>query len=233
MKPGVILAALAMALGSPAAAATWTPPAGCRLELTVQQRSCMVAQHYRCDGDAPGDQRVTYFTRDGRVLESHIDAETRWLESTDLLSGVTDRLEEEAADHASLTTLLRTGRDDFDFWTRSDTGERLRHIGEDRLTGETVTISGVALDVTTFTLKTFSETGDLLIDRHGSQFVNRQQGRFYGGLETATDWTGETQDSNDTPMRLIAPGQPGFGSTTPEYDCDMLMTQRATRKAAT
>lgn len=230
---GLALAAVALAVAAPAVAAQWTPPAGCRLELTVQQRSCTVAQHYRCDADAPGDQRVTYFTKAGRVHESRIDAETRWMESTDLVSGVTDRLDPASADHASLSTLLETGRDDFDFWTRSSTGERLRHIGGDRLTGETVKVSGVTLDVTTFRLKTFSESGDLLIDRQGGQFVNREQGRFYGGVETATDWTGETQDTNDTPMRLIAPGQPGFASTTPEYDCDLLMTQRATGKDAT
>ena len=202
--------------------AEWKPPQGCRLEMTVQQRSCAVAQHYRCDSDAPGDQRVAYFTNEGLVSQSRIDAETRWMESTDLVSGITDRLDPEARAHASLSTLLRSGSDDFDFWTQSDTGERLRHIGRDDLTG-TVEIDGETLDTTRFKLRTFAETGELLIERSGSQFVSREFGRFFGGIETSSDWTGETQETNDSPVRFIRPGQPGFGSVTPDYDCDMQM----------
>jgi hypothetical protein len=212
-------------LASPVAAAEWKPPQGCRLEMTVQQRSCTVAQHYRCDGDAPGDQRVAYFTNEGLVSQSRIDAETRWMESSDLISGITDRLDPEARDHASLSTLLRSGSDDFDFWTQSDTGERLRHIGRDDLTG-TVEIDGETLDTTRFNLRTFAETGELLIERSGSQFVSREFGRFFGGIETSTDWTGETQETNDSPVRFIRPGEPGFGSMTPDYDCNMQMVGR-------
>lgn len=214
---------LVLALGGgPAVAAEWKPPQGCRLEMTVQQRSCTVAQHFRCQGDAPGDQWVAYFTREGLVSQSRIDAETRWMESTDLISGITDRLDPEARDHASLSTLLKTGSDDFDFWTQSDSGERLRHIGRDDLTG-TVEIDGERLDTTRFTLRTFAETGELLIERSGSQFVSRELGRFFGGIETSADWTGETQETNDSPVRFIRPGEPGFGSVTPDYDCDMQM----------
>ena len=207
----------------PARAATFTPPQGCRLEMTIQNRGCTVSQHYRCSGDGPGDQRVTYFTPDGPTYQSRIDRETRWMESTDLRTGLTDVLEEGAADDASFSTLLATGRDDFDFWTRSNDGERLRHVGHDELTGETVEIDGETLDTTRFTLRTFAETGELLIERSGTQFVSRSLGRFFGGTETSTDWTGETQDTDDTPMRFIRPGEPGFGSTTPDYDCNMQM----------
>lgn len=213
---------LAFALGVPAVAAEWTPPQGCRLEMTVQQRSCTVAQHYRCQADAPGDQWVAYFTNEGLVSQSRIDAETRWMESTDLVSGITDRLDPDARDHASLSTLLQTGSDDFDFWTRSDTGERLRHIGRDDLTG-TVEIDGEVLDTTRFNLRTFAESGELLIERSGSQFVSRDLGRFFGGAETSTDWTGEARETNDSPVRFIRRGEPGFGSTAPDYDCNMQM----------
>lgn len=216
------LACLVLAL--PAAAAEFTPPAGCTLTMTVQQRSCTVAQHYSCSADAAGDQWVAYFTQQGLVYQSRIDAETRWMESTDLVSGITDTLEPEAADHASLSTLLATGRDDFDFWTVSDSGERLRHIGHDELTG-TTTIDGVTLDTTRFELETFSAEGDLLIRRTGTQFVSRETGRFYGGLETATDWSGEVSETNDTPVTFARPGEAGFGSTDPQFDCDQMMVQ--------
>lgn len=207
----------------PAAAANFTPPSGCKLEITVQNRGCSVSQHYRCGSDAPGDQRVTYFTPEGPTFQSRIDRETRWMESTDLRSGLTDVLEEEAQDHASFSTLLETGRDDFDFWTRSNDGERLRHVGHDELTGETVQIDGVTLELTRFELTTYGESGQVLIQRRGQQFISRAQGRFYGGVETSEDWTGAVRQTNDSPVTFSFPGQPGFGSTKPEYDCDLQM----------
>lgn len=218
-------AACGMFLGAatgPAFAATFAPPEGCTLQLTVQQRSCTVAQHFTCSADKPGDQWVAYFTRDGLTYQSRIDVETRWMESTDTVSGISDYLVDEAADHASISTLLKTGRDDFDFWTVSDTGERLRHIGQDDLIGTTV-IDGVKLDTTRFKLKTFSEAGDLLIEREGTQFVSREFGRFYGGVENSSDWQGQTERTDDSPVKFIRPGQPNFGTTEPEYDCNAQM----------
>lgn len=209
--------------GLPARAGNFTPPQGCRLEVTIQNRGCTVSQHYRCAADGAGDQRVTYFTPEGPTYQSRIDKETRWLESTDLRTGVTDVLEDGAADDASFSTLLATGRDDFDFWTRSNDGERLRHVGHDELTGEKVQIDGVPLEITRFALTTRNEQGDVLIERKGQQFISRAQGRFYGGIETSSDWTGAVEDSNDSPVSFAFPGQPGFGATTPEYDCDLQM----------
>ena len=220
---GGITAVLLTFMAGPALAANFTPPEGCRLEVTIQNRGCTVSQHFRCGGDAPGDQWVRYFTREGASYQSRIDRETRWMESTNLLTGLTDVLEEDAADHASFGTLLRTGRDDFDFWTRSQDGERLRHVGHDELTGEKVEIDGVPLEVTRFDLTTSNEAGDVLIRRRGQQFVSRAQGRFYGGVERSEDWRGTVEETNDSPVTFAFPGAPGFGSTTPEYDCDLQM----------
>lgn len=225
MRAIITAALLTSALASPVAAANFKPPQGCTLELTVQHRSCTVAQHFRCSADAEGDQWVAYFTREGLTYQSRIDVETRWMESTDTISGVTDLLVEEAADHASLSELLAKGRDDFDFWTVSNAGERLRHIGYDVLTGTTM-IDGVTLDTTRFDLKTFSEGGELLISRTGSQFISREFGRFYGGVESSEDWTGQKETTNDTPVQFIKPGEEGFASTEPEYDCDVQMVGR-------
>lgn len=208
---------------SPARAANFTPPEGCKLEMTIQNRGCTVSQHYRCSADAPGDQRVTIFTPDGAVYQSRIDRETRWMESTNLVNGTQDMLEPKARDHASFSTLLETGRDDFDFWTRANDGQRLHHVGRDELPGEKVTIDGVPLEITRFELTTYSETGDVLIRRTGQQFISRTHGRFYGGIEQAEDWTGAVEQSNDSPVTFAFPGQPGFGATRPEYDCDLQM----------
>lgn len=222
-------AALALTGALPALAATpYTPPAGCELKMTIQNRGCTVSQHYICSADAPGDQHVSYFTNEGEVYTSRIDAETRWMESTNLVSGLTDVLEPNAKDHASFRKLLKRGEDDFDFWTRSSNGERLHHIGKDVLTGETVTIDHVPLEVTEFTLTTYAENGDVLIERRGQQFISREHGRFYGGVEHSRDWTGAVQDSNESPVTFAFPGEPGFGAMKPEYDCEMQMVDGRT-----
>ena len=226
MKTRLIPAIAALFLPAlPAAAANFTPPEGCTLEVTIQNRSCTVSQHYRCSADAAGDQRVTYFDSEGPTFQSRIDKETRWIESRDMRSGIVDQLDPEAADPASFATLIATGRDDFDFWTQSSTGERLRHIGHDRLTGATKEIGGVALEETEFDLKTFNESGDELIHRQGNQYISRAQGRFYGGVEASSDWTGAATKTNDSPVRFSFPGQPGFAETKPAYDCDLQMVR--------
>lgn len=207
------------------AAATFRAPEGCRLEMTIQSRGCTVSQIYRCSADPDGTQHSAIFAQDGLTYQSTIDFETRWIESSDPQSGLVDRLVDQARDHASFSELLATGRDDFDFWTQSNSGERLHHVGQDLLTGEKVTIDGVALEKTRFELTTSNEAGEVLIQRKGQQFISRANRRFYGGVEEYSDWTGEAGVSNDSPVTFDFPGEPGFGATEPQYDCDMMMAQ--------
>lgn len=206
------------------AAGMFIVPDGCTLEVTVQNRGCTVSQHYRCSADPDGYQRLALFAQDGLTHLSVIDNETRWIESSDPQTGLIDRLEDKAANHASFSNLLKTGRDDFDFWTISNSGERLHHVGFDELTGEKVSIGGVELEVTRFRMTSSSEASDVLIEREGGQYISRSMGRFYGGVEQSRDWTGEARETNDSPAAFAFPGQSGFGNTTPQYDCDMLMT---------
>ncbi|MFV0292181.1 MAG: hypothetical protein ACK5II_02765 [Paracoccus sp. (in: a-proteobacteria)] len=210
---------------SPLQAAQFSPPDGCTLDMTVQLRGCVVAQEYHCASDAAGDQRIIYFDKDGPFHTSRIDVETRWMESTNLRTSLVEFLEPEATDHASFATLLRSGRDDFDFWTTSNSGERFRNIGEDRLTGEKVTIDGVELELTNYQLRIFAEDGRLLIESKGQQFINRDHGRFYGGIEHWSDWTGEDRTENGSPVIFSFPGEQGFGSTKPLFDCEMQMVR--------
>lgn len=214
-------------------AATFKPPQGCRLEVTVQNRGCTVSQYYRCSNDPRGDQRSAIFDQDGLTHLSRIDAETRWIESSDPETGLTDRLVEEAEDHASFRTLLETGEDDFDFWTLSSTGERLHHVGRDELTGQSAIVDGIELEKTRFELVTTDAGGEVLITREGQQFINRAMGRFFGGIETQQDWTGQNLETDDSPMLFSFPGEDGFGATTPQFDCDQLMTSLPGRGGAT
>lgn len=211
-------------LAAPAAAAgVFTPPAGCTLQLTVQERSCSVAQHYTCAADKPGERRVTYFAKGGvATFESHIDAETRWLDSRDPDTDITDVLEDGAADDASLSGLIADGRDSFDFWTVASDGVRLHHVGEDVLTGDKVTVDGEPLLRTRFVLTTTDETGRVLIRREGNQHVSPTLRLFFGGVERVSDWTGKTETRDRSPAAFARPGEAGFGATEPQYDCELL-----------
>ena len=225
------LAGLLAAIPFSGRAANYTPPQGCRLEYTTQNRGCTAVQYYRCEADPNGDQRSAVFGEDGLTHLSHIDDQTRWVESTDPDTGLQDVLEDGAADDANFDTLLETGRDDFDFWTVSNTGERLHHTGHDELTGETVTIDGIELEETRFQLTTSSASGEVLIERTGQQFISRKMRRFYGGVEQQRDWTGQDLNTNDSPVLFSFPGEKGFGETTPQFDCDQLLTQLLTERA--
>ncbi len=76
-NPDLWLSAAAMAAAvltwgaQGAAAATFTPPEGCTLELTVQSRGCSVTQYYHCSADAEGDQRQRRIgkMKDGTVFD--------------------------------------------------------------------------------------------------------------------------------------------------------------------
>ncbi|WP_295042661.1 hypothetical protein [uncultured Paracoccus sp.] len=217
---------LGMSLAASAGqAANFTPPKGCQLQATVQNRGCSVSQYYQCQADPAGHQRSATLGKEGLRHLSRIDAETRWIESSDPNTGLADFLVERSKDHASFKTLLETGQDDFDFWTESNTGERLRHVGQDILTGEAVEIDGQPLEVTRFQLKTYDAAGELLIERTGQQFISRKTNRFYGGVEVQSDWTGERQETNDSPVTFAFPGDDGFGDAEPQFDCDQLLTQ--------
>lgn len=211
----------------PVQANTFTPPQSCKLEVTIQNRGCSVSQIYRCSTDPKGDQRSAIFGEDGMTHQSHIDAETRWIDSRDPDTGIEDYLVEEAKDHASFKTLTETGRDSFDFWTESNTGERLHHQGYDELTGKKVTIDGIELEETRFELTTTNENGEVLIEREGNQYINRAMGRFFGGAETLSDWTGESRETNDSPVLFSFPGEKGFGEITPQFDCGEMLARVA------
>lgn len=232
LRPSKLGLALTLLAAGTAGAGVFEAPEGCALQYTVQARDCTANQHYVCDADAPGDQWLATFDADGLRYVARIDAETRWMESHSMRSGISETLDPEAPGHASLSTLLRSGTDEFDFWTRTNDGGHYRYTGRDSLTGETVTIDGVTLEKTRFTLTMTDAGGETILTRQGQQFISRDKRRFFGGIETGTDWTGETVRTDTTPVTFRHPGQPGFGNTTPQYGCDMMMAQSPQGKTA-
>jgi hypothetical protein len=209
------------------AAGKFAAPKGCTVYQTVQMHSCQVSNHYRCDGDAAGDQWSVYLDGDGPFYMSRIDSETRWIDSYDLTSGERDQILEES-DPASFTQLLETGRDAYDFTTKGSSGEVRRYKGFDELTGEKVVIDGVTLERTRFDLTATDVAGKMIWHRAGEQLIQRDWRLFFADHESFENGAGDKTEVRDTPVTFASPGQPGFLASTPEFDCDAVMTQAET-----
>jgi hypothetical protein len=142
-----------------------------------------------------------------------------------LRSGGTDTLIEPEQDPASLTELFATGSDSMVFSIREESalGTFQRdYTGFDRLTGETVTVDGRELEVTEFAYEYGTPEGPRQTE--GNQFVHEGWRLFFGGLETVTLPDGETFEANYSPMEFAEPGESGFLTMQPLYDCGDMMS---------
>ncbi|MBW6506477.1 MAG: hypothetical protein K0B00_06975 [Rhodobacteraceae bacterium] len=221
----VVALALVVAGAAPAAAQTFTPPKGCTLSLTVQMRQCQVANVYSCASDEPGNRWISYADGVGVYFSSRIDHETRWMESIDHDTGEIDRLLPKANDHASFSTLIATGSDDYDFLTENTGGVVERYVGLDRLTGDSVMIDGIALERSTFDLSSYDASGAFLTRRMGTQFISRELRLFFGDTEVFENAAGDRVESFQPPVTFALPGEDGFGSLVPLFDCNAVLTQ--------
>ena len=128
-----------------------------------------------------------------------------------------------AADPASFTALLG-GRDDFDFRLSKETGEKSHVTGHDALTGKSMTIDGVTLLQTAFDFTEVDAEGNELRRARGNEFVHPEWRLFFAG---ASEW----HDGNDwlpvngSPVQFVCPGEPGFESTQPIFECGALMSR--------
>ena len=202
---------------------TFSMPAGCTAYVTVQKRGCVVSHLFRCEGDPAGYQRRADMTEAGLTYVGVIDAETQWIESYYAGSGQTDTLAPDPIDVASLSELMETGFDSWDFRTLTDGALVTRHQGSDRLTGRVVTIDGVALEETAFEATVLDEAGIQLWRLEGTEYISRDWRTFLSGTRTMT-MPDETYDTDYTPVAFIFPGEPGFLGSQPRYDCSVVMS---------
>lgn len=202
---------------------TFSLPAGCTAYLTVQEESCTVSHHFTCENDPAGWQRRVTMDESGISYFGAIDAETQWVESFHMISGHSERLAPGATDPASFTDLTTTGVDTYDFQTDSAEVGTTRYVGQDRLTGETVTIDGVTLDQTEFAITAYASDGTEMWTSHGREFISRDWRMFLSGTSTITAG-GETWESSERPVDFIFPGEPGFLSVTPVHGCGVVLS---------
>ncbi len=226
---GTVLCACSFGLSAPAAAQDagrlFQVPEGCTAFLTVQSRSCLVSHNWSCDADPAGTHWRVTMDSDGPFYLSFTDAEFRWLRSWDLRGASNGTLVEPEEDPASLSELLETGSDSmvFSILQEGPTGaSRRNYTGFDSLTGEELVIDGRVLQVTQFAYQYDTPDGPRMTE--GNQFVHEGWRMFFGGLETVTLPNGEKFEGNYSPMEFAEPGERGFLTTQPIYDCGDMMS---------
>jgi len=224
MKPALLLCLMTLTPGAALAANQWAAPEGCEVFLTVQSNECRVSNHYRCSGDAPGDQWRADFDQEGIFFQSRINAEAEWVESYELNPTVKQELQPGALDPASFSNLLSTGRDDFIFSLRKDTGEDSDVRGYDRLTGRTFVIDGITLSETEYSFEESDAAGAVLRQSRGNEYIHPEWRLFFSG---PSEWWDGTQwlPMDGSPVAFIFPGEPGFATTEPLFNCDPVLSQ--------
>ena len=220
-----LLACLALPAASPAEGqttipGTFSPPPGCTGWLTVQSRGCVVENHYRCKADPPGDQWRVDFDQDGIDYVGRIDSETQWIESYSMFPTVRETLLPNPPDAASFSTLLSSGLDTWEFGLKEDDGPQSLSRGYDRLTGKSVTIDGVTLEETEYSYSKVAQDGTVLEKSTGQQLISRDWRLFFFGVEER-DFGDGPATTDHTPVQFIVPGEKGFFSTRPDFDCDV------------
>lgn len=219
--PAVFLALICASV-APAFAGSFTPPAGCTGFLTVQARACRVSNYYTCTQDATGDQWRADFDQEGIFFASRVDDEGQWVESLEMNPMVRQTLDPGAEDPASFTELLG-GLDTFAFNLSRDNGQRSSVRGFDRLTGKTVVIDGVTLSETQFEYSETDSEGNLLRRSRGFEYIHPEWRIFLAG---PTEWDGGDGylPMDGSPVEFILPGEPGFFSTQPLFECDAVLS---------
>ena len=216
MKPRTILAAMLTA--TPVVAQqSFDVPDGCTPTLTVQHKSCIMINVWQCDADAPGDQWIALFGQGGLFSLQRVDAEFQWVESFKVVGN--ERLITPAPDPASLTELFANQLDTWDFTLETDEGTE-RNVGFDMLSGETTVIDGETLLNTEFQGRTIDGEGNVIDASNGAQFVSEKHRLFFFG----TSWPQENPDQimDMSPVDFIYPGEQGFFSDQPVYECNQI-----------
>lgn len=195
-------------------------PEGCEGFLTVQQRGCTLSNHYICEQDTEGDQWRIDFGPNGPVYAARINYETEWVESYSLGTGDRRELAPDPADPANFTEMMETGVDTYDFITSSDSGQRRQWSGSDRLRGVTEDIDGITLEVMDYETRVSNpDTGEQIYVSVGVNYVSTEWRLFLPGESTTFFPDGEQVERDNTPVDFIFPGETGFFSTVPLYDC--------------
>lgn len=221
MRTFLILACLATP-AAPAMAGTWEAPEGCNVFMTVQSKGCRVSHYYRCKADNPGDQWRVDMDQEGPFFFSRIDSEGQWVESYD---PVKQTLDPNSTDPASMTELIGEGMDTWSFSLSREDGASSRAEGYDRLTGKNVLIDGITLQETEVDFTEYDLQGNVLRRSKGNEYINPDWRLFFAGPGETDLGDGKWLPIDGSPVQFVFPGEDGFQSNQPLFDCDALTAE--------
>jgi hypothetical protein len=187
--------------------------------MTVQSKACRVSHYYRCTADAPGDQWRVDMDQEGPFFYSRINSEAEWVESFD---PARQALDPNPADRASFSELLSAGIDTWDFTLSKEDGTGSRAAGYDRLTGKVVQIDGIGLRQTEVEFTEYDLAGNVVRQSRGNEYMHPEWRLFFAGPGETDLGDGQWLPIDGSPVQFVFPGEEGFLSTEPLFDCDAL-----------
>lgn len=213
---------MAAVVAEPVRAETlFEPPMGCEVFLTTQNRGCRVVNHYTCPMIDPDDRWSHRFVRGSGAWVSRIDEDAQWVESGTEAEPDWMRTQWPVEDAGSVTELIETGVDAYDFIQRSRDGHVERVSGFDKVTGEVV-VDGEPLLRTQFEATYRDVNGRVTRQVQGEEYVSVKHRRFFGDMLIEMVDGREIARHSRGPVEFVYPGDEGFRSLDPQYDCDVL-----------
>lgn len=212
-----LLTAALIALPALANAQTLSVPEGCEGVLTVQYKTCLVTNIWTCEGDNEGDKWIALITEGGVFSIQRVDREFQWLETYKPTGP--EKLILPAPDPASMTELIANSLDTYEFTIEKEQGNETT-VGFDTLTGEELEIDGEPLLRTEFGGSTLDANGEEIERSAGRQYISTKHRLFFFG----EFWNADTPDDvvDSSPVEFIYPGEAGFFSERPKYECGVI-----------
>ncbi|MGH1369782.1 MAG: hypothetical protein ACRBCL_14305 [Maritimibacter sp.] len=204
-------------------AADFQAPKGCETFLTVQSRQCAVSNLYRCDKATDGSFWEVVYSGNGLESIVEYDGDYQWMNAYYAWDNANEIFKAPAEDRISRRDLMHEGIDTFRFdMHRTAPGEDrvITIVGADQLTDRTTVIDDVALEAVSTQLRILSADGEVEYHARGVQFLSREYELFFLGTEEVFEADGSATVYDSSPVEFINPGEPGFGSTLPYFECE-------------
>ncbi|MHA3913489.1 hypothetical protein [Halovulum sp. GXIMD14793] len=201
------------------------PPRRCTKILTVQQRECQVMNVWECDGGAEG--WAGYFGDEGAVMSfEKYGPDGEFIHIQDFEIGGLMMTAKSAKDNSSMSSLIETGTDTIDMTVSLRVlvlEVELRAVGKSARTGEVIVVDGEQLKVlrtsVSMMVKENDITGlDMNISGTSKDYLLLSDQIMIDGEGILQTPEGEER-YNHTPIEIIRPGEDGFFSRIPKYDC--------------
>jgi hypothetical protein len=120
-----------------------------------------------------------------------------------------------------MSELIGEGMDTWSFSLSKEDGTGSRAEGYDRLTGQSVTIDGISLQQTEVDFTEYDLSGNVLRRSRGNEYIHPEWRLFFAGPGETDLGDGQWLPIDGSPLQFIFPGEEGFLSSQPLFDCEL------------